>query len=237
MSSRRLPMVPTERPVADAAPASEATTPPGVSRRAALQSLAAGIGVSLASPLVAEGHPVMQHMAHAATQAAAPAAASGPFTPAFFDAHQYEMVRVLAELIVPGAQASGTPEFLDKLLVVESTDTRRRLITALGAFDGAALRAHKRPFASLTAAEQTALLTEAATQAPSRQPVYWSKGDPIPPPAPPPAPLTLRDHFDHVKGWVAGIHFASEPGLKELGWTGVMFFQSFDGCGETKAPA
>jgi hypothetical protein len=201
----------------------------GVSRRAALQSLAAGIGAGLGAPLVADGHPVQQHMAHVAA-AQAPVADPASFTPVFFDPHQLATVRVLSELIVPGAKASGTPEFLDKLLNVEPAETRRRFITALGAMDGAALRAHRKPFSDLAAAEQTALLTEASTLEPSRTPVHWTKGDPIPVPQPPPAPLNLRDHFDHIKGWVAGIHFASEPGLRELGWTGMMFFEKFDGC-------
>lgn len=213
---RMLPMAPTDGP------------PPGVSRRAALQSLAVGLGAGLAAPMVAEGHPVQQHLAHVGA-AQAPTTA-GPFEPAFFDAHQLATVRTLAELIVPGSQASGTPEFLDKLLAVESVDTRQRFVSALGAIDGMAVRTHQKPFKDLAAAEQTALLTEASTLAPSRTPVYWTKGDPIPVPQPPPVALNLRDHFDHIKGWIAGIHFASEPGLKELGWTGMMFFEKFEGC-------
>jgi phosphoenolpyruvate carboxylase len=130
-------------------PAPPATV--GVSRRAALQSLAAGIGAGLGAPLVADGHPVQQHMAHVAA-AQAPVADPASFTPVFFDPHQLATVRVLSELIVPGAKASGTPEFLDKLLNVEPAETRRRFITALGAMDGAALRAHRKPFRDLARA-------------------------------------------------------------------------------------
>ena len=53
---------------------------------------------------------------------------------------------------------------------------------------------------------------------------------PPPLPEPPASPATLRDHFDHIKGWVAGIYFASEPGLKELGYTGNAFHASYTGC-------
>ena len=186
-------------------PASDA----GLSRRAALQTLAAGLGASIAVPGLAEAndHPVHKHMAHVAEQAKKPAAAAKPaaaYKPTTFDAHQFATVVVLSELIVPGAKASGTPEFLDKLLTVESADTRRRFITALGAFDGAALKAKQKPFKDLAQADQVALLTEASTGQPSRQPTYWKKGDPIPVPEPPPGPMTLRDHFDHIKGWVVG---------------------------------
>jgi len=74
------------------------------------------------------------------------------------------------------------------------------------------------------------LLTEASTGQPSRQPVFWKKGDPIPVPEPAAGPMTLRDHFDHIKGWVSGIYFASEPGLKELGYTGNVFHEKYPDC-------
>ncbi len=206
----------------------------GVSRRAALQTFAAGIGASLAVPGLAEAndHPVHKHTAHVAEQARQPATAKPAvaYTPTTLDAHQFATVVLLSDLIVPGAKASGTPEFLDKLLTVESAETRRRFITALGAIDGASLKASRKPFKDLAPAEQVALLTEASTGQPSRQPVYWKKGDPIPVPEPPPGPATLRDHFDHIKGWVSGIHFASEPGLKELGYTGNVFHEKYVGC-------
>ena len=210
---------------------------PGVSRRAALQTLAVGLGASAAVPGLAEAndHPVHKHLAHVAEQTRKPTtgrttAKPAAYAPTTFDAHQFATVTLLAELIVPGAGRTGTPEFLDTLLTVESPETRRRFVTALGAMDGAALKAHRRPFKDLTAAQQTALLTEASTAQPSRQPVYWKKGDPIPVPEPPAGPVTLRDHFDHIKGWVSGIYFASEAGLKELGSTGAMFHESYPGC-------
>jgi hypothetical protein len=203
--------------------------PAHVSRRSALQALATGLGAGLAAPVLADAHPVQPHMAHAAAALPAPVD-QGPFTPAFLDAHQFATLQVIADLLVPGATPTGTPEFLDKLLAVESVETRRRFVTALGAMDGAAIEAHRRPFKDLSSGEQTALLTTAAGMAPSRPVVYWTKGDPIPVPQPPAGPTNLRDHFDHLKGWVAGIYFASEPGLRELGWTGLMFFESFTGC-------
>lgn len=176
----------------------------GLSRRSALQTLAAGLGASLAVPGLAEANAeqVHQHAGAVAAQTRKPAAASkaAPYVPTTFDAHQFATVVVLAELIVPGAKASGTPEFLDKLLTVESPETRRRFITALGAMDGAALKAKQAPFKDLAAADQVALLTEASTGQPSRQPVFWKKGDPIPVPETPAGPppcvttsITSRD--------------------------------------------
>ena len=211
-------------------PASDA----GLSRRAALQALAAGIGASIAVPGLAEAndHPVHKHTAHVAEQAKKPAASakSAAYKPVTFDPHQFATVVVLSELIVPGAKASGTPEFLDKLLHVESAETRRRFITALGAMEGAAIKAHRKGFKDLAPAEQVAILTAASTGQPGRQMAFWKKGDPIPLPEGQPGPATLRDHFDHLKGWVSGIYFASEPGLKELGYTGNVFHEKYPGC-------
>ena len=42
--------------------------------------------------------------------------------------------------------------------------------------------------------------------------------------------MGLRDHFDHLKGWIVGAHYSSEQGMRELGWTGQSFFTSFPDC-------
>lgn len=216
-------------------PVVDAGTDARLSRRAALQSLAAGLGASAVVPALAgaDQHPVHRHAAAIAEQRRTPGTGAKPaaaYRPATFDAHQFATVIVLSELIVPGAKASGTPEFLDKLLTVESPETRRRFISALGAMDSAAVRAKQKPFKDLAPADQLALLTEASTGQPSRPPAFWKKGDPIPVPEPAPGATTLRDHFDHIKGWVAGIYFASEPGLRELGYTGNVFHEKYVGC-------
>jgi hypothetical protein len=41
---------------------------------------------------------------------------------------------------------------------------------------------------------------------------------------------TIRDHFENLKGWISGAFYTSEIGMRELGWTGEMFFQSLPGC-------
>ena len=43
-------------------------------------------------------------------------------------------------------------------------------------------------------------------------------------------PLTLRDHFEHLKVWTTGAYYSSEAGLREMGWTGKKFFLDFPGC-------
>ena len=48
--------------------------------------------------------------------------------------------------------------------------------------------------------------------------------------------LTLRDHFEHLKGWIADAYYSSEAGRKELGDTGQMFFTSFPDCTHKQHP-
>ena len=126
-------------------------------------------------------------------------------------------------LMVMAGTSFGTPAFIDVVLGTETVDTRRRFVSALGAFDGAAMQTHGRAYKDLTAPQQVALLTEASTLAPSAATV--------PEPEPEPEPSNLRDYFDHLKGWIADIHFSSEAGQRELGWTGGMFHGQFNACG------
>jgi hypothetical protein len=206
----------------------QATERAGVTRRVALQGLAAGLGGSFALPLVSEGHPVQQHVAERSSKTTP----SKRSEPEFLDAHQFATLSVLAELIVPGAVATESDRFIDSALAVEAPSAQQEFLTALGAVDGFAISRHQRPFKDVGEAEQVALLEEAFTQPSGRPaPKAWQKGDPVAPSSPPERPIrTLRDHVDHIKGWVAGAHYSSEAGMKELGWTGNMFFQSYPGC-------
>jgi len=201
----------------------------GVGRRAALQGLAASLGAAFAAPAAARGqpHPVGRQVAERAPAKAPPA--SG--TPQFLDSHQFATLAVVADLILPGAAASDSPRFIDSVLAIERHEAQRRFIGALGALDAAAREQHQRAFKDLPRDLQVAVLEAASTQPPGRPaPTPWKPGDPLTPAEPAAHVLTLRDHFDHLKGWVAGAHYSSEAGMKELGWTGAMFFAAFPGC-------
>lgn len=202
-------------------------------RRTVLQMLA-GTAMAGTIPAVASGHPILKHLADetALVQAQARAAAPG-WTPEFLDRHQFETLQSLAERIVPGATGARASEFIDQLLAVDAQNDQRRFLSALGAFEGQAFGRFSRAWKELTEEEQAAILTDASTMAPGTPPEKpWARGQPIVPPAAPadPAPLTLRDHFDLLKGWIAGAYYSSEIGMRELGWTGNMFFDSFPGC-------
>jgi hypothetical protein len=204
----------------------------GLGRREALQILAGAMGTGIGVPGLAEGHPLHSHLADQASAAQAEAkAATGK--PEFLDAHQLSTLKALAERIVPGASKARTAEFIDQLLAVDTHANQRNFLSALGAFDGRALARARRPWVALTDADQNEILEEASTMAsgvPEAEP--WARGKPIgATSAPAGAPrVTLRDHFDLIKGWVAGSYYSSEIGMRELGWTGNPFHLEFTGC-------
>jgi len=175
-------------------------------RRAVLQSLATGVGAA-----------VFASRASAATAANATDAATAATTePAllFLDRHAFDTLASLSEQIVPGARAAAVPEFLDRLLAVESTDTQKRFTQALGAFEREAREAQGKPWKELTAEQATVLLTKISTQ-PDSEP--------------------SRRAFDGLKGAIAETYFESEAGKKELGWNGSVAFAPPSVCAVTAA--
>jgi hypothetical protein len=175
-------------------------------RRAVLQSLATGVGAAvLASPAAAHVHQA------AAPAAAKPAARAGAAPAlAFLDKHAFDTLAILGEQIVPGSRAAKVPEFLDRLLAVESTDTQKRFTQAIGAFERQARDAHGKPWKSLAPAEATAILAK-MSEAPGTE--------------------GTRRAFETIKGGVAETYFATEAGLKELGWNRSVMFASPIACG------
>lgn len=205
--------------------------PSGLGRREVLQGLMATGAAGLAIPAVAEDHPVRHHLADHARVAAADAKASAAAPkPAFLDAHQLATLTSLAEHIVPGSGKAKVAPFVDQLLAVDTQDNQKKFVSALGALEGEAIARFGHPWKALTDTQQVELLTAASTAVPGREPRFWRPGQPaIVPPEPPAAP-TLRDRFDHLKGWIVGAYYSSEVGMRELGWTGQSFFASFPGC-------
>jgi hypothetical protein len=198
---------PTILPVA---PADQPDT--GVSRRAAMQTLVAAVSAGFALPSAAHAqHPVHAHLAHpeavALTQRKAAAAAASTFE--FLDAHQARTLETIAEMIVPGSTSARVAPFLDQLLAVESPTNQRDFVGALGAFDMAAIAKHGKVWTAIGPQEQDALMREASTAGTA---------------------TAIGNHFENLKTWIAGAYYSSEPGMRELGWTGNVFFPELPGC-------
>jgi len=199
----------------------------GIGRRAVLQTLMGGAAGALALPAVATAHPMTEHLhdQKKVTTADQKAHATS-WKPEFLDQHQVDTVRVLAEKIVPGSTPVKSAEFIDSLLAVDTQANQEKFLQALGAFEALAIGQAKVAWRSLSDADQIALLTKAstATAAPPRR-----SADPVAPSSAE-GPLTIRDHFELLKGWISGAYYSSEPGMRELGWTGNVFHDKFVGC-------
>jgi hypothetical protein len=179
-----------------------------VGRRNVLQSLAAGAGAVVFASRASAAH---MHPAAAMAPNAAEtvAAANGESALAFLDRHAFDTLAALSEQIVPGSRATQVPEFLDRLLAVESTETQLSFMQALGAFEREAREAHAMPWKSLTESQATALLAKISTQANSD---------------------AARQAFDRIKGAVAETYYSTEVGMKELGWDGSVAFAPPSAC-------
>ncbi len=214
----------TERPETEDAPR-------GLGRREVLQALTA-LGAGLALPGLADDHPVRRALAQPARVGAADARASTlAARPEFLDAHQLETLSSLAERIVPGSTRARVAPFLEELLAVDTHENQRAFLSALGWIDGESIEGYQHPWTKLTEAQQAELLTRISTTEPARPPHFWVRGEAVTvPPPPPELPPTARDRFDEIKGWIVGAYYSSEIGMRELGWTGQMFFPSFPGC-------
>jgi hypothetical protein len=202
-------------------------TTDGIGRRALLQTLVGGAAGALALPTMASAHPMMEHLHdQAKVTTADKKARATSWKPEFLDQHQVDTVRVLAEKIVPGSTQVKSAEFIDSLLAVETQANQEKFLQALGAFEALAIAQAKVAWKALSDADQIALLTKAstATAAPPRR-----SADPVAPPSGE-GPVTIRDHFELLKGWISGAYYSSEPGMRELGWTGNVFHDKFVGC-------
>jgi gluconate 2-dehydrogenase subunit 3-like protein len=204
--------------------------PVRLGRREVLRGLAATAGAGFALPMLADTHPMRQHLADPARVAAAESRAAAG-APAFLDAHQLETLVSLAERVVPGSTAAGVAPFVDQLLAVDTRDNQLRFLEALGWLEGDAIARYGHPWTKVSESQQVELLTAASTAAPARTPHFWVHGEAVLVPEPPKdVRPTARDRFDLLKDWIAGAYFSSETGMREVGWTGQTFFPAFPGC-------
>lgn len=203
-------------------------------RRDMMQVLLTAAGATVTIPGLAQDHPIHSHLTDQARVDQADAKAmAADWKPEFLAAHQFTTIEMLAERIIPGASNARTAQFIDQLLAVDTQRNQRALLNALGAFEGRALERTRRPWTALAPAEQDEILAEASTMAsgvPIEQP--WAPGRPVEVARAPGGEVrwTLRDHFELLKGWISGAYYSSEVGMRELGWTGNVFHNSFPGC-------
>jgi hypothetical protein len=204
---------------------------PGVARRSVLRGLATAIAGAVVLP---EEAALGAHDEHGTSASATQAAGQASQPPGFLDEHELATLTRLSEQLVPGSAAADVPEIIDRLAAVETPERQREFLNALAAFEAEARSRYAKSWLGLTEAEQIETLTAMSTLEPGVPPAPpWSRGQPVMgsqanPTAPPSA--TPRDHFDFLRGLVGRVYFATEPGMKELGWTGNVFWDRLPGC-------
>ena len=200
-----------------------------IERRTLLKGLAVGLTGAVADRASAAA-------SSDAAQRAVPNAPAQPdlaarAAPRFLDDHQRQALTSLAESLVPGSVAAGVVDLIDRVAAVDAPPRQRQLLNALGRFEQEARTAHGARWIDLGESERHDILRQ-ASRGPARptQPV-WSRGQPLVfAPSGPPPPATLRDHFDYLRTTVANAYYTTEPGMKELGWTGRTAWKELPGC-------
>lgn len=206
----------------------------GPSRRQMIQRLLGTAGTGFALPGLAATHPVANHLVSEATMAAAEAKAADPgWEPIFLDPHQNDTLIALAERIVPNSTQAQVNRFIDTLISVDTQENQKKFLASLAEFDHEAISRYNHPFKALSEGQQNTVLSEASTTEASQpgQGVRRRRRPAVPKPGVAQPVLTLRDHFENIKGWVSGAFYSSEFGMKELGWTGQVAWDSLPGCG------
>ena len=199
-----------------------------LTRREIVQSLLAGMGAMAGWSQIASAHPIVAHLSDAETLSKADArAAAAKWIPECLDSHQNQTLILLSERIVPGSSQAQVNRIIDLLLTVDTAENRRKFTESLSAIDGESRKRFVRVFKSLGADQQDEILTSLAAGKPSvdqdsgRRSIKKRLQQPA---------LTPRDHFENVKAWIVGTYYSSEVGMRELGWTGDVYFTKLPAC-------
>jgi gluconate 2-dehydrogenase gamma chain len=146
--------------------------------------------------------------------AIAPAAGAATKAPLYFTAPQYQLLRRLCDLIIPGAIDAGAPEFID-LLTSESMDYQRQLSGGLMWIDTKSGEQHGKIFLECSGAEQTQLLDLIAFRESATKDATLSAG------------ITF---FALLRDLTLDGYFTSRPGIDYLGFRGNSALPKFTGC-------
>jgi gluconate 2-dehydrogenase gamma chain len=163
-------------------------------RREILRKIAAA---ALAGPIGAEA---AQHVHEATAREAA--AAGGVYKPKAFTAHEFDTLKKLCELIVPGASKGGAAEFID-LLSTQNAQMAAIYTGGLAWLDHAVEWEFKTTFLAAKPAEQTAVLDKVA----------YRRNDT------PELAAGIR-FFDWVRRMTVDAYYTSAAGIQELGYLG-----------------
>lgn len=184
--------------------ATEDESTKGVERRTVLRGLATG----LAGAVAATNASSLAETATSGTPAQAEPQATDASTSSVLNAHDRETLVSIAELLVPGSAAAGVAELLDRVTAVDTLEAQGALLASLRAFEGEARAGHASRWVELDPAAQRSILDDA---------VSGSRPD-------------LDDALVHLRDAIARTYFATEPGMRQLGWTPRSAWRELPSC-------
>ena len=188
--------------------ANNPASPNKLSRRQMVERLLSGMAAGAVWPLLASAHPIHEHLKNGAIlDRAASLSEASDWTPLFLSTQQNAALVPLAECLLPGSTAAQVNRFIDLLLSVETADSQKKFTVSLAAFETAANERFARSLAALSPAECEVLLTALSA-----------------------ATAPQFEHFANLKEWISGAYYSSEPGMRELGWTGDRVFAVYPEC-------
>jgi gluconate 2-dehydrogenase gamma chain len=207
MSNENRNLAPRELPSAEAEAAEE------MSRRDAVQLLAA---LPFAAFCFSTAE---QEKARRFVDTAMKSAADGvAYAPKFFTAAEFRTVRVLADMIIPRDERSGSatdagvPEFMD-FMMIDRPNNQKWMRDGLAWLDAQSNTRFSRPFADATEAQRSQILNDIAW--PARAPAAMADG---------------VSFFNRFRDLTSSGFWSSEIGVKDLQYQGNLFVHEWNGC-------
>jgi len=141
-----------------------------------------------------------------------------PFAPAFFTPHEWDTVRVLADLVIPKDERSGSatdagvPEYMD-FMMTDRPDGQVPMRGGLAWLDNEASERSGKTFVASTEAERTAILDDIAW--PKKARAEMSQGVAF---------------FNMFRDMTASGFWSSKMGVTDLDYQGNTFVAEWNGC-------
>jgi hypothetical protein len=202
-----------ETPI-DAPDKGDDSTGDGISRRDAVSLLAALPVAALLKLSGAEHDRVWRHVENALRASEA----GTPLAPKFFTPAEFRTVRLLADMIIPrdeqsgSASDAGVPEFID-FTVSDRAYYQKPIRDGLVWLDAQASSRSGKPFVDATQSQREAILNDIAW--PARAPASMADG--------------VR-FFNSFRDLTASGFWSSEIGVKDLRYMGNVYVMDWKGC-------
>jgi gluconate 2-dehydrogenase gamma chain len=188
-----------------------------VSRRDILKTLAVGAAAGSVLQVIPAKAAEYAHQAVHKEKAASPA---GSYAPKYFSAHQYAMLNMLCETIIPkddesgGAIEAGAPEFID-LLTSENEEYQLALGGGLMWLDGFSTDRYSNAFLDCTPEQQKATLDLIAFRKNAKKDPSLSQGVAF---------------FAFLRRLTCDGFYTSKIGILDLKYIGNTSLREFPGC-------